>query len=191
MDKATLRKSVMSQLQKISQTEHAERSATIITKLLDDPAFQAADTVGVTISRFPEMNTKQLIEQCWRLGKRVAVPKCDPQMRSMAFRLIESMEQLETVYMDLLEPIEEKTQAVEAQHIDLLIVPGVAFIESGYRIGFGGGYYDRYLDGYQGATRSLVFDVQIVAELPVESHDIPVDRILTEKRTIDAKAVRR
>ncbi|MBT2582305.1 5-formyltetrahydrofolate cyclo-ligase [Planococcus sp. ISL-109] len=191
MDKAALRKSVMSQLHKLSQQEHAERSAMISTKLLEDPAFQAAKTVGLTISRHPEVNTVPLLEWCWRLGKRVAVPKCDAQNRTMEFRILESMDQLETVYMDLQEPIEETTEAIDAEQIDLLIVPGVVFMESGYRIGFGGGYYDRYLAGYRGVTRSLAFDFQLVESVPVENHDIPVEGIITEKRTIDTEVVRR
>lgn len=191
MDKAILRKSILSQLRDLPQKEHEQRSIAIMAKLFDDPIFQSAQTVGLTISRYPEVNIMPLIEHCWRLGKRVAVPKCDPQKRTMTFRLLESMDQLEVVYMDLQEPNEAMTEAIDAGDIDLLVVPGVVFMETGYRIGFGGGYYDRYLAGYRGATRSLAFDVQIADSVPVESHDIPVASIITEKRIIDTKAVRR
>ena len=191
MDKAILRKSILSQLRDLPQKEHEQRSIAIMAKLFHDPIFQSAQTVGLTISRYPEVNIMPLIEHCWRLGKRVAVPKCDPQKRTMTFRLLESMDQLEVVYMDLQEPNEAMTEAIDAGDIDLLVVPGVVFMETGYRIGFGGGYYDRYLAGYRGATRSLAFDVQITDSVPVESHDIPVAGIITEKRIIDTKAVRR
>ncbi|MFC4711988.1 5-formyltetrahydrofolate cyclo-ligase [Planococcus dechangensis] len=191
MDKAILRKSVLSQLRDLPLQEHEQRSAAIMEKLLEDPIFKSAQTVGLTLSRYPEVNIMPLIEHCWRTGKRVAVPKCDPQKRTMTFRLLESMNQLEVVYMDLQEPNEAMTEAIDAGDIDLLVVPGVVFVESGYRIGFGGGYYDRYLTGYNGATRSLAFDLQIADSVPVESHDIPVAVIITERRIIDTKAVRR
>lgn len=191
MDKAILRKSILSQLRDLPQKEYEQRSTAIMAKLFDDPIFQSAQTVGLTISRYPEVNIMPLIEHCWRSGKRVAVPKCDPQKRTMTFRLLESMDQLEVVYMDLQEPNEAMTEAIDTGDIDLLVVPGVVFMETGYRIGFGGGYYDRYLADYRGATRSLAFDVQITDSVPVESHDIPVAGIITEKRIIDTKAVRR
>lgn len=190
MEKAVLRKSVIGQMNELAKSEHASKSSAILEKLLEDPDFQQAESIGVTISRWPEVDTMPLIETCWRLGKKVAAPKCFAKGRTMDFRLFDSFEQLEVVYMDLKEPIEASTQPIGADSIDLLIVPGVVFTESGYRIGFGGGYYDRYLSGYSGNTRSLAFELQLAAGLPVESHDIPVDGIITESRTIDAKAVR-
>ena len=190
MEKAVLRKSVISQMNELSKSQHAEMSSAILEKLLEDSDFQQAKTVGVTISRWPEVDTIPLIKLCWQLGKKVAAPKCFAKDRTMDFRLFDSLGQLEVVYMDLQEPIEAETEAIAPESLDLLIVPGVVFTASGYRIGFGGGYYDRYLNGFKGNTRSLAFDFQLAGELPVESHDIPVDGIITEIRTIDSKAVR-
>ncbi|MEZ0480475.1 5-formyltetrahydrofolate cyclo-ligase [Planococcus sp. SSTMD024] len=190
MEKAVLRKSVISQMNELTKSQHARMSSAILEKLIEDPDFQESTTIGVTISRWPEVDTIPLIETCWRLGKKVAAPKCFAKERTMDFRLFDRLEQLEMVYMDLQEPIEAQTEAVGPESLDLLIVPGVVFTESGYRIGFGGGYYDRYLSGFGGNTRSLAFELQLAGELPVESHDIPVDGIITEKRTIDSKAVR-
>lgn len=190
MEKAVLRKSVISQMNELSKSQHAEMSQAILERLLEDADFQQAQTVGVTISRWPEVDTIPLIKMCWQLGKKVAAPKCFAKNRTMDFRLFDRLGQLEVVYMDLQEPIEAETEAIDPESLDLLIVPGVVFTASGYRIGFGGGYYDRYLSGFNGNTRSLAFDFQLAAELPVESHDIPVDGIITEKRTIDSKAVR-
>ncbi|MBU9672781.1 5-formyltetrahydrofolate cyclo-ligase [Planococcus sp. CP5-4] len=190
MKKAVLRKSVIGQMSELTESQHAQMSSAILEKLLEDPDFQKAETVGVTISRWPEVDTIPLIETCWRLGKRVAAPKCFAKDRTMDFRLFNKLGQLEVVYMDLKEPIKAETEAIGPESIDLLIVPGVVFTQSGYRIGFGGGYYDRYLSGFSGHTRSLAFDFQLDGELPIESHDIPVDGIITEKRTIDSKAVR-
>lgn len=185
-----LRKSVIGRMGQLTTSQHASMSTAILENLLDDPDFQKAETIGVTVSRWPEIDTIPLIEACWRLKKRVAAPKCFAKDRTMDFRLFDHLDQLEVVYMNLQEPIEAQTEAIGPANIDLLIVPGVVFTESGYRIGFGGGYYDRYLSGFSGKTRSLAFDFQVTDDLPVESHDIPVDGIITEQRTIDSKAVR-
>ncbi|MDP4171615.1 MAG: 5-formyltetrahydrofolate cyclo-ligase, partial [Bacillota bacterium] len=71
-----------------------------------------------------------------------------------------------------------------ASQIDLQIVPGLAFDTAGFRLGFGGGYYDRYLKEFTGVTLSLAFVPQIIGNLPIEPHDIPVSKIITNERTI-------
>lgn len=102
----------------------------------------------------------------------------------MIFRQITNFDQLETVYMSLREPIPALTVETEANEIDLLFVPGVAYTRRGERIGYGGGYYDRYLLQYEGKTLSLAFDFQIVSYIPIESFDQNVQKIITEKETI-------
>ena len=84
----------------------------------------------------------------------------------------------------MLEPIVEETTSIKKEVIDLQIVPGVVFSNEGYRIGFGGGYYDRYLTDYNGYTLSLAFECQTGYVIPIETHDIPVRKIYTEKREI-------
>ena len=105
----------------------------------------------------------------------------------MDFRILTSFDELETVYIDLLEPIVEQTESIGKEQIDLLIVPGVVFSNDGYRIGFGGGYYDRYMTDYKGATISLAFHSQVNHEVPIEAHDIPVQKIITERDFIDCQ----
>ena len=97
-----------------------------------------------------EVNTYPIIEKAWEEGKKVVVPKCNKEARTMSFRKISNFDQLETVYMNLREPIPALTEEVNADEIDLQIVPGVAYTERGERIGYGGGYYDRYLMHYKG-----------------------------------------
>lgn len=189
MEKSIQRKNILSILNKMSEEEHSRKSSAVIANLWNDPAFVRAEVVGVTISAFPEVDTVKLIEKCWQAGKRVAVPKCQPLTRLMDFYIIENLGQLETVYMKLLEPKVSETEYISPAKINLMIVPGVAFAKNGYRIGFGGGYYDRYLADYSGITRSLAFSCQIVDSVPVEEHDIPVEGIYTENGYIDAGKV--
>lgn len=191
MDKSSQRKEMIKELKAMDPKDHQDKSEAIIQFLMEEESFQQAEVIGLTISAFPEVDTRRLIEECWKAGKKTVVPKCEPHSRGMDFRNIDDFDQLETVYMKLLEPIVEKTEPAEPEQIDLLIVPGVVFSHDGYRIGFGGGYYDRYLANYHGATVSLAFGNQLKDSVPVEAHDIPVQRICTEDGCRGAKRVNR
>ena len=171
-------------LNNMSNMEHQTKSLEITRKVLSSDEFQSASTIGITISRYPEVDTRALIEAAWKTGKRVAVPKCLHATREMNFRCISTFNSLETVYVNLLEPIIDETVPVGKHEIDLQIVPGVIFSDEGYRIGFGGGYYDRYMSDFKGDTLSLAFLCQTGQEVPVESHDVPVNKIFTEKKVI-------
>ncbi|MBO0600346.1 5-formyltetrahydrofolate cyclo-ligase [Sporosarcina sp. E16_3] len=184
MSKEILRNQVLGILNNINRTEHLKKSMEITNRVLASDEFRSADTIGITISRYPEVDTRPLIEAAWAAGKRIAVPKCIHATRKMDFRLITSYDSLETVYMGLFEPITVETQSVEKNAIDLQIVPGVVFSNEGYRIGFGGGYYDRYMSDYNGATLSIAFAVQTRHSIPVEGYDIPVSKIVTEEKEI-------
>lgn len=189
MDKVMQRKSVLALLNRMTIEEYREKSAAVVCRLIEDPAFLKAETIGMTLSAFPEVDTSGLLDACWTAGKKVAVPKCYPAIREMDFRMIENMNQLEVVYMKLQEPIVSRTTYIKPDGIDLLIVPGVVFSKLGFRIGFGGGYYDRFLVNYNGVTRSLAFECQIAESIPVEPHDLPVQGIYTENGFINTKAV--
>ncbi|GKV54294.1 5-formyltetrahydrofolate cyclo-ligase [Sporosarcina sp. NCCP-2222] len=186
MGKSVARKEVMSLLKEMERTVYEKKSAAICKRFIESDYFARAHTIGVTLSRFPEVDTRPIIEEGWRLGKRIVVPRCLPSTREMDFREITSFDCLETVYMNLKEPIVEQTIAVDRSNIDLQIVPGVVFSNEGYRIGFGGGYYDRYLQEFAGDLVSLAFACQTGKRIPVESHDIPVDTIITEEGIISS-----
>jgi 5-formyltetrahydrofolate cyclo-ligase len=190
MSKLAKRKQMITIMKNMNHSEHASKSASIIDGLNDSIEYGSAHTIGVTISRFPEVDTYALIESAWQSGKRVAVPKCNPDTREMDFRLITTFEDLETVYMDLKEPIVSRTVSIDKGQIDLQIVPGVVFSDEGFRIGFGGGYYDRYLTDYKGGRVSLAFDNQTSHEVPIEEHDIPVNKIITENRVLLCQEIR-
>ena len=112
MDKKLIRNRM---LEILNQDERV-RVRNIIKKITDQviasEEFIAAQTIGLTISRFPEVNTLPLIEAAWAMGKHVAVPKCIRVTRAMDFRLITSFDNIETVYMNLLEPILSETKAI-------------------------------------------------------------------------------
>lgn len=183
--KKEIRKKVLEELNKLSKPMYEHFSYNIAQKLYHTEEWKEADTIGITVSRPPEVDTYQIIRQAWEENKRVVVPKCYPHTKEMVFRELTRFDELESVYYGLYEPIEEKTRVVSKDEISLLLVPGVAYGKNGYRIGFGGGYYDRFLVDYKGKTISLAFMIQIFDELPYESHDIPVGKIITERGMMD------
>ncbi|HWK23986.1 MAG TPA: 5-formyltetrahydrofolate cyclo-ligase [Ureibacillus sp.] len=185
MDKKFIRNQVRQSLQKIDSEQYKLSSLLIKERLLREPSILKGNTIAITISNKREVDTKEIIESLWGLKKKVVVPKCEPVDRSMNFYEIENFHQLENVYMDLQEPKPESSQLVKASQIDCIIVPGIVFDNKGYRVGYGGGYYDRYLTQFNGIMISLAFDIQLVMDVPKENYDIPVDLILTETKRID------
>lgn len=187
MNKKQLRQEMREKLASISKQLYEEKSYNIAERLYKESNWLNAKTVGITISKPPEVDTYQIIRKAWEQGKTVVVPKCIPSNKQLVFRCLEDFNQLETVYFGLLEPKESITRKVEPNEIDLLIVPGLSFTKVGFRLGVGGGYYDRFLENYQGDKISLAFDIQIVPDLPVEEHDLPVDKIITDHEVIETR----
>lgn len=182
--KRTQRQKMLTRLKQMTAATHAERSALIVKRLIETSQFQVAKTIAVTMSNFPEVQTRQLIEHAWSQGKTIVVPKSDPKTRQMTFYKLTNFAQLEVVFAGIEEPIEGLCEKVELASIDLVIVPGVVFNEHGYRIGFGGGFYDRFLAHFKGVTIALAFDEQIQPQIEVDAHDIPVQHIVTDSRTL-------
>ncbi|SDM81671.1 5-formyltetrahydrofolate cyclo-ligase [Fictibacillus solisalsi] len=180
--KKQLRKMMKEQLLSLDPAIHKRKSGDIAQQLFSLPVWKNAKHIGITVSRGFEVDTKQIIQKAWDDEKKVSVPKCSTvSERLMDFHRITSFQELENVYMDLYEPIIGMTELTPAEDMDLMVVPGLIFNPDGYRIGFGGGFYDRYLAGYHGTTVSLAFDFQYMNSIPVESFDVPVEWIITDK----------
>ncbi|KAA0560709.1 5-formyltetrahydrofolate cyclo-ligase [Rossellomorea aquimaris] len=185
MSKKELRNLQLQSLKLIDYTAFQQKCFRIEQLLFESPEWMQSNTVAVTISKSPEVNTWNIIKRGWEEGKTVVVPKCLPKNHELVFFELQDFQQLEQSYFDLYEPDPDKSTVVHINAIELMIVPGLAFTEKGYRLGFGGGYYDRLLSTFSGLTMSLAFVEQMVDTLPIESFDIPVGTILTEKGRID------
>ncbi|WP_066064237.1 5-formyltetrahydrofolate cyclo-ligase [Neobacillus soli] len=186
-DKNAIRKQIKDRLSKVSIPLYEDYSYKIAGRLFEDEAWKQAQVIGITVSKRPEVDTYQIIRKAWELGKQVVVPKCYPKDRRLSFRTLSGFSQLESVYYGLFEPIESLTTEIEANLIDLIIVPGLAYTREGYRLGFGGGYYDRYITNFLGKTLSLAFNEQLIPQFSVEEHDIPVSKIITYDEIINIK----
>lgn len=190
MTKKITRNAMRDQLTSLDEGTYNNYSKQIEDQFLRQVAATDASTIGITISSFPEVDTWGIIKQLWIMGKNVAVPKCTPFDKSMIFYQIQNFDQLERVYMHLLEPNPLISKAITPQEIDILVVPGIVYSEKGYRIGYGGGYYDRFLMNYKGDTLSLAFDIQVVKYVEYDVFDIPVDKIITPNETFLCKQIR-
>ncbi|MCF6408475.1 5-formyltetrahydrofolate cyclo-ligase [Pseudalkalibacillus salsuginis] len=184
-EKSELRKSTQIKLSALSKSVKEINEEKVRERLFQLEIWNMATTIGVTVSRGNEFNTYPIIEKAWEQKKTVAVPKCNSNDHSMDFRKLTSFDHLEIVYFGLKEPIVSKTVRVEPVEIDLLVVPGLLYDLNGYRIGFGGGYFDRYLKRYNGATISLLHPVQMTARVPTEPFDQPVDRLVLPDEIIE------
>jgi 5-formyltetrahydrofolate cyclo-ligase len=182
--KNNLRKSIKAKLSQLSLPEYEDLSYQVAHQLYQTDEWISATTVAITVSKAPEVDTFQIIRKGWEQGKRMVIPKCEPKSKSLDFRELKRFSELESVYYGLLEPIVNETVSVQPNEIDLVVVPGLAFSKNGYRVGFGGGYYDRFLANYQGETVSLAFNDQIISDIPVESHDIPVQKIILSEGVV-------
>lgn len=189
IEKEEIRKDVIRSLQAFSEKEKKEIEQQLYATLFASKLWAKAKTVGLTLSKGFEWNTTPIIEQAWEEGKKVVVPKSVHASRALHFYQIEQFDQVEEGYFGLDEPIPERTERLDKDEIELMIVPGVVFTERGYRIGFGGGYYDRFLADYPNATLSLIHSNQLVDRIPVEAHDIPVKFLITERSMLSTDPV--
>lgn len=180
MDKPALRNDMVALLKNISQQEKVEIEKQLSEHLLKSSMWNEANVIGITVSQGFEWNTRPLIEAGWQQGKTIVVPKCIPSDKSMIFYQLDHFGQLESKYYNLLEPKPEETKEVPKSEIQLVIVPGLLYDHKGYRVGFGGGYYDRFLADFQNKTVSLAYSRQLYESLPADSFDIPVQHIITE-----------
>jgi 5-formyltetrahydrofolate cyclo-ligase len=182
--KKELRLEMKNRLNTVSEHDFTYSSTKIAETLFLTRIWKESRVIGLTVSRGREVETRTIIERAWKEGKGVAVPKCFPEDKSMEFYLITSYDQLEEVYFGLQEPITSETNAAHPHEIDLLIVPGVCYTEKGFRIGYGGGYYDRYLTSFTHQTISLLLECQLLPDIPTKTYDIPVQQLITERRMI-------
>lgn len=172
--KKILRNKTIAAMKELPQSVKAEADSQLTQRFTQLPAFQEAKTLATYLSMGHEFSTASLIQAALQDGKRVCVPRTYPQGR-MEFVEYDP-EILEKTRFGLLEP-NEKGKLVDQSEIDLIHVPGVVFQSEGYRIGYGAGYYDRYLADYSGKTVSTIYYIQ-EGEFQPDAFDIAVQEVL-------------
>ncbi|MBQ3427906.1 MAG: 5-formyltetrahydrofolate cyclo-ligase [Clostridia bacterium] len=181
MTKNEIRAAAKARRRSLTHNEIVTKSEAALTLLL--PYLENADTVFCYMAAFNEPRTGELIERLISYGKRVAVPVTDTVSNTITPVLYTGRQELISGAMGIPEPKSRIT--VASDEIDAAVIPGIAFDRDGTRIGFGAGYYDRFLEGFKGLKIGLCYDFQVYDRLPRDTHDIPMDVIVTERTAYD------
>lgn len=182
--KAEIRKRILEVRKGLSDEEAATKSEAIVQKVIKTPEYKEADNILLYADYCREVMTRGIFEDALLHRKRIYFPKVDKMTNTMEFYQIISLCQLERGYMDILEPREDIKMRYKFQPREdtLAVLPGVAFDTSGYRLGYGKGFYDKFLaNRRQISTMALAFSCQIIDEIPRDVHDIKMDKIVTEE----------
>lgn len=175
MDKKTLRAKIREQKRAMSGEEIRERSEKLGQLFADSQLYREATTIYGYLPYNQEVRTVPMLERALKDGKRVAVPKVYGD--EMKFIYMTDLTQVEKGYAGIPEPVEDGPVAED--QTALVLMPGLAFDKEGHRIGYGGGFYDKFLAAEPNhPTLALCYEFQMVKELPTEEFDIPVDCVL-------------
>ena len=154
----------------------------ITANLLRSPRYRKAKRVLLFVSKPIEIDTHSLIRTALQQGKQVLLPRCLNEQGHMEFFAIQSWEDLVPGLYGLLEPDPERCPCIQTfQPTDFCLVPGFSFDAKGYRLGFGKGYYDRFLSRFSGVTAGACYHCCTTQSLPHGRYDRPVDYLFTER----------
>lgn len=179
--KHTFRQQLKEKRSGISPGLYAEKSKKITEQLLHLSEYLNAEHILFYVSTPEEVDTHSAIKEALTSGKKVYVPKIVGDI--LAICPIYDFHQLEPGEYGILEPC-KNSETAEALKMDLIVIPGVGFDHRGHRLGHGKGHYDRLLKATRGFKVGLAFEEQLVPELPIEEHDVPVDALLTDQNLL-------
>lgn len=175
MDKKELRKKIREQKRAMSEAQIVSASERLGELFLACDQYQNAKTIYGYLPYNQEVRTVPMLEQAMKDGKRVAVPKCYGE--EMRFIYMDDLSKVEKGYANIPEPIAD--EPVADDQTALVLMPGMAFTKDGKRMGYGGGFYDKFLAAEPNhPTVALCYEFQMVEDLPTEEYDIPVDCVL-------------
>ena len=175
MDKKGLRRSIREQKRAMTEEEIVSRSEALGKLFAASEAYKQAKTIYGYMPYNQEVRTVAMLEQALKDGKRVAVPKC--YGNEMKFIYLDDLTQVEKGYAGIPEPIADGPVADDKTA--LVLMPGLAFDPQGHRIGYGGGFYDKFLAAEpEHPTLALCYAFQMLPHLDTEEHDIPVNTVL-------------
>lgn len=175
MDKKELRRQIREQKRAMTEEQINTASARLGELFRGCPQYQSAKTIYGYLPYNQEVRTVPMLEQAMKDGKRVAVPKCYGE--EMRFIYMDDLSKVDKGYANIPEPIADEPVADDPTA--LVLMPGLAFTEDGKRMGYGGGFYDKFLASEPDhPTVALCYDFQMVDDIPTEDYDIPVDCVL-------------
>ena len=184
-DKKILRNKVLSIRNSLDKIVKESMDQEIYNKLITSDLYKKSNNIFVYLSFGSEIETKNIINKAIEDKKKVYIPKIYKEDKSMKAIRLKSFNDLKENSMGILEPIDDSNY-INKKDIDLILVPGVVFDFNGNRIGYGGGYYDRYLKDIKEIRNKLVlaYDFQIIDSINPEYHDVVFDYIITNTQFI-------
>lgn len=175
MDKKELRRAIRERKRAMTEEEIVSRSAKLGTLFTQSDAYKNAKTIYGYLPYNQEVRTVPMLEQALKDGKKVAVPKVYGD--EMKFLYLDDLSKVSKGYAGIPEPIAD--EPVADDETALVLMPGLAFDPLGHRIGYGGGFYDKFLAAEPNhPTLALCYEFQMLPVLDTEEHDIPVDTVL-------------
>ncbi len=194
-EKSRLRREYLKLRGGLTPVDVCKKSKQIGEKVLARPEFTAAQVVMFYYSMRNEVYTPELLRQAQALGKKVCLPIVSTRRGLLVSRVDNIKTDLVPGSFGIMEPKPEESKLIPPNDVDLILVPGVVFDEGGYRLGYGGGYYDRLAAqcfAKQGRPKhyprpfliGLAYEFQVLQEIPHQKHDVCLDAIITESRLI-------
>jgi 5-formyltetrahydrofolate cyclo-ligase len=182
--KAELRKSLIKKRMALSDDQVSLKSQTIFKRLLAENILENHKRIMVYKDFRKEVQTDELIDYLLEHHYEVILPRVSEDFKTLELYHIKGNEDMQLSSYGILEPIPLEENRVLAKTLDLILSPGVGFTPNCYRIGYGGGFYDKLLSGLDNImVCALAFDCQLLDALPLETHDQQLDMIVTETRT--------
>ncbi|MDR1464123.1 MAG: 5-formyltetrahydrofolate cyclo-ligase [Oscillospiraceae bacterium] len=180
--KAALRQALLARRAALPQEERRRASAAMAAALERSPLFEAADCLLGYMPMGSEPDLRSLLALALRRGKRLALPRCEAggQLRFYCLPDLAEMESLAPGSYGIPEPDPERLTELNPAEAALCLVPGLSFDGSGYRLGYGKGYYDRFLRRFPGVALGVCYEQLREERLPREAHDLPVAWLLTQ-----------
>lgn len=185
--KLALRRELRARREALPAGERARVDGAIARRVAGLPEFSRAEVVLTYLSFGAEVDTREVIRLAWEAGKAVALPRCVPGTREMRWFAVRDLGHLVRSRFGVEEPVPDAaTEVLPADAAEgrpmLALVPGLSFDAAGYRIGYGGGYYDRFLASFSGVSVGLCREAFLArpGTLPLDAHDLPVDLVVTE-----------
>jgi len=186
-EKVALRRAVLARRDALSAAERAEHSRCITEALRRLPEVAQARRILAYLSFASEFDTAALIDALRAGGARIVLPRVERAQRSLSLYAVDDFDtDLAPGVWGIREPNPDRCERVVRESLDLVIAPGVAFTPRGDRLGYGGGFYDRLLGDWPQRPPIVAgtFEAQIVDTLPLDPHDVPVDRVVTQARVL-------
>jgi 5-formyltetrahydrofolate cyclo-ligase len=176
--KKIIRKEILEKRDMLAKSQVEELSSKIHSNVLKWDKFINASTIMIYSNYKNEVITKGIIEDCFKMNKSVILPKSLKESHEILPCIVKNFDELIPGVYGIFEP--DGRNIIEKNEIELVIVPGVAFDKNGDRIGHGAGYYDRFLNGYEGIKAGICYGFQIVENAWPNEMDIKMDYLITE-----------